>query len=171
VDFNRWGPVGVTARHRSNFIPSDCHSRHAVRIEPVSNRGLPKAGGDFRRLPRETGQIWSLETDSRFAKARYSRAFLQLLGVVSPSSGLAGWSERIRTRAFPIEPGLCVRFSKFGNMAGVRPRPGQQIPAWQMEMPPNSGRQPEPDRRLQRRHRHSALTLQRPNSNAVKDLM
>jgi hypothetical protein len=36
-----------------------------------------------------------------------------------PNAGMPGWSERIRTRAFLIEPGLCVRFPEFGNMAGV----------------------------------------------------
>src|ERR1700694_1940184 len=84
--------------------------------KPVSGRGLPKTGifrhapRDFRRFRRESGQIRSLETDSQFAKARCWRAFLRLLGVVSLSAGLVGWSERIRTHAFPIEPGLCVRF-------------------------------------------------------------
>src|ERR1700720_4672726 len=34
--------------------------------------------------------------------------------------GMPGWSERIRTHAFPIEPGLCVSFLKFGNMGPGR---------------------------------------------------
>ena len=53
---------------------------------------------------------------------------------------MVGWSERIRTRAFPIEPGLCVSFPEFGNMAGGGSdgAPLQQIPAWQMENLPNS---------------------------------
>src|ERR1700737_4501211 len=104
--------------------------RHAVRIEPVSRRCLPKTGifqifaGDYRRFGSRSGQFRSPETDSQFAKARYWRAFLRLLRVESPGAGLVGWSERIRTRAFPIEPGLCVSFPEFGNMAGgVRRRP------------------------------------------------
>ena len=80
--------------------------------------------------------------------------------------GMVGWSERIRTRAFPIEPGLCVSFPEFGNMAGgVRRRP----------FAANSGlangessefSQPKPDRHLQRRRRHAAPSLRRPNSNS-----
>jgi hypothetical protein len=64
--------------------------------KPVSGRGLPKTGifphvaGDYRRFRFRRGQIRSLETHSQFAKARYWRAFLRLLGVVSPSAGLAG---------------------------------------------------------------------------------
>jgi hypothetical protein len=38
---------------------------------------------------------------------------------VWPNAGMGGWSERIRTRAFPIEPGLCVGFLEFGNMWGA----------------------------------------------------
>ena len=145
--------------------------------KPVSGRGLRKTGifrrlpRDFRRFRRESGQIRSLETDNQFAKARYWRAFLRLLRVESPGAGLVGWSERIRTRAFPIEPGLCVSFPEFGNMAGgVRRRP----------FAANSGlangessefSQPKPDRHLQRRRRHAAPSLRRPNSNAGKDLM
>jgi hypothetical protein len=65
--------------------------------KPVSGRGLRKTGifpnlpRDFRRFRRESGQIRSLETDNQFAKARYWRAFLRLLGVVSLSVGLVGW--------------------------------------------------------------------------------
>jgi hypothetical protein len=65
--------------------------------KPVSGRGLPKTGifrhvaGDFRRFRPESGQIRSLETDCQFAKARYWRAFLWVLGVVSLSGGLVGW--------------------------------------------------------------------------------
>ena len=64
--------------------------------KPVSGRGLRKTGifrhlpRDFRRFRRESGQIRSLETDNQFAKARYWRAFIRLLGVVSLSVGLVG---------------------------------------------------------------------------------
>src|SRR6202022_4222566 len=71
--------------------------RHAVRIEPVSRRCLPKTGifqifaGDYRRFGSRSGQFRSPETDSQFAKARYWRAFLRLLRVESPGAGLGGW--------------------------------------------------------------------------------
>jgi hypothetical protein len=76
--------------------------------KPVSGRGLRKTGifphlpRDFRRFRRESGQIRSLETDNQFAKARYWRAFLRLLGVVSLSVGLVGWrrsADRTRLQA------------------------------------------------------------------------
>lgn len=76
------------------------------------------SAGDYRLFCSGTAQIRSLETDRRFAKARHWRAFMRVLGTFSLSAGLAGWSERIRTHAFPIEPGLCVRFIEFGNTAG-----------------------------------------------------
>src|SRR6202171_4303114 len=94
------------------------------RSNPVSGRGLPKTGifqisaGDYRRFRSRSVQFRSPETDSQFAKARHWRAFLRVQRVKSPGAGLVGWSERIRTRAFPIEPGLCVSFPEFGNMAG-----------------------------------------------------
>ena len=34
-----------------------------------------------------------------------------------PNARMGGWSERIRTRAFPIEPGLCASSLEFGNIA------------------------------------------------------
>jgi hypothetical protein len=79
------------------------------------------SAGDYRLFCSGTAQIRSLETDRQFAKARHWRAFLRVLGTFSLSAGLVGWSERIRTRAFPIEPGLCASSLEFGNMAGVRP--------------------------------------------------
>lgn len=48
---------------------------------------------------------------------------------------MPGWSERIRTHAFPIEPGLCVSIPEFGNTAGVDRAPCAAIPAWQTEKP------------------------------------
>jgi Integrase core domain len=65
----------------------------------------------------ENAQNRSLETSGQFAKARHWRAFLRVSRAFSPSVGLPGWSERIRTHAFPIEPGLCVSFLKFGNIS------------------------------------------------------
>jgi hypothetical protein len=41
---------------------------------------------------------------------------------LTPKRRLPGWSERIRTHAFPIEPGLCVSFLKFGNIRSVTAR-------------------------------------------------
>jgi hypothetical protein len=75
------------------------------------------SAGDYRLIRAGSGQIRSPETNRQFA-ARHWRAFLGLLRVESPGAGLVGWSERIRTHAFPIEPGLCVSFIEFGNMAG-----------------------------------------------------
>jgi hypothetical protein len=48
---------------------------------------------------------------------------------------MSGWSERIRTHAFPIEPGLCVSIREFGNMAEVDRAPCAAIPARQTEKP------------------------------------
>ena len=92
------------------------------RSNPVSSRGLLKTGifqisaGDYRLFLSGTGQTQSLETDRQFAKARHWRAFMRLLRVMSPRAGLVGWSERIRTRAFLIEPGLCVSSLEFWNI-------------------------------------------------------
>jgi hypothetical protein len=107
-----------------NLASYTASSATQCRSNPVSDRGLPKTGifqisaGDYQRFRSHRGRFRSLETDSRFAKARHWRAFLSLLRAKSPVVGLPGWSERIRTRAFPIEPGLCVNFLEFGNMAG-----------------------------------------------------
>jgi hypothetical protein len=60
----------------------ECRVRTAApvaqcRSNPVSSRRLPKTGvfrypaGDFGRFRPESGKIWSLETDSQFAKARH----------------------------------------------------------------------------------------------------
>jgi len=58
----------------------------------------------------------------RIAKARQWWAFLRLWGAVSRTTGLLDWSERIRTHAFSIEPGLCVSFLKFGNIRSATAR-------------------------------------------------
>jgi hypothetical protein len=76
------------------------------------------SAGDYRLFCSETAQIRSLETDRQFAKARHWRAFLRVSGTFSLIAGLAGWSERIRTHALPIESDLCVSFIEFRNMAG-----------------------------------------------------
>ncbi len=71
--------------------------------KPISGCDLPKTGifrhvaGDYRLFRAGNGQIPNLETDSQFPKARHWRAFLRLLGAVSPSAGLSGWGGRIRT--------------------------------------------------------------------------
>jgi hypothetical protein len=44
-----------------------------------------------------------------------------------PYAGMPGWSERIRTHAFQIEPGLCASIREFGNMAGSTAPPVQQF--------------------------------------------
>ena len=67
------------------------------RSDPVSSRRLPETGifqisaGDYRRFLPGSRQIWSLETDRKFAKARHWRAFLVLLRAKSLGAGLVGW--------------------------------------------------------------------------------
>ena len=79
------------------------------------------SAGDYRLLRSENGQNRSPETGGQFAKARHWRAFQRVSGTVSPIAGLPGWSERIRTRAFLIEPGLCVSSLEFGNIGTRSP--------------------------------------------------
>jgi hypothetical protein len=57
---------------------------------------------------------------SRIRKARIWRAFLVKKRKLSKNRN--AWSERIRTHAFPIEPGLCRSFIKFGNIGSVTTR-------------------------------------------------
>jgi hypothetical protein len=77
--------------------------------------------GDFRQISLGFGELGSLEKVHRIAKARQQWAFLLGSGVVSPTAGLLGWSERIRTHAFPIELGLWVGLVEFGNIGRQRP--------------------------------------------------
>ena len=83
--------------------PGTAVSATQCRSNRVSSRRLPETGifqisaGDCRRFLPGIGQIWSLETDRKFAKARHWRAFLVLLRVKSLGAGLVGWGGRIRT--------------------------------------------------------------------------
>ena len=79
------------------------------RSNRVSSRRLPETGifqisaGDCRRFLPGIGQIWSLEADRKFAKARHWRAFLVLLRVKSLGAGLVGWLRSgIRTNLHAI---------------------------------------------------------------------
>jgi hypothetical protein len=81
------------------------------------------AAGDFRQTGLAFGELESLETVHQTAKARRLWAFLLVGELVSPTPQLPGWSERIQTRAFPIEPGLCMSFPEFWEY-GERPRLG-----------------------------------------------
>jgi hypothetical protein len=87
----------MSASKRMFHVDRTAASATQCGSKPVSGRGLRKTGifrrlpRDFRRFRRESGQIRSLETDNQFAKARYWRAFIRLLGVVSLSVGLVGW--------------------------------------------------------------------------------
>ena len=72
-------------------------SAKQCRSNPVSGRRLRKTG-IFQMSAGDSCLFWSknaanrsLETDGQFAKARYWRAFLQLLGVVFLNAGLPGW--------------------------------------------------------------------------------
>jgi hypothetical protein len=79
------------------------------------------SAGDYRLFLSENVQNPSLEVGGQFAKARHCRAFMRVTGTFSLSAGLPGWSERIRTRAFLIEPGLCVSSLEFGNIGTRSP--------------------------------------------------
>jgi hypothetical protein len=72
--------------------------------------------------------------------------------------------------AHPDRTGSLREFPEFGNMAGVRPRPFAAIPAWQMEMLPNSVSL-NPNGNYGAGRRYAAPSLRRPNSNAGADLM
>jgi hypothetical protein len=76
------------------------------------------SAGDYWLFRSENAQNRSPETGGQFAKARHWRAFLRVSGTVSPSAGLPGWSEGIRTHAFLIERSLCAQFAAFGNWLG-----------------------------------------------------
>ena len=95
------------------------------RSNPVSSRRLPETGifqisaGDYRRFLPGSGQIWSLETDRNFAKARHWRAFLVLLRAKSLGAGLVGWGARIRTSIWRIGIG-CSRLSERSRRTSFR---------------------------------------------------
>ena len=89
------------------------------RSNPVSGRGLPKTGifqifaGDYRRFIAGSGQIWSLETNDQFTKARCWRALLRLLRTASLSAGLPGW------RRSGIRTSLHTNSLLTGNFTGI----------------------------------------------------
>jgi hypothetical protein len=108
------------------------------RSNPVSGRGLLKTGifqifaGDYRRFLPGSGQIWSLETDRQFAKARHWRSFLALLRAESPGTGLPGW-RRSADRTCLYENSL-VSGNFTGNFAIsglLQPIPEQETAALQ----------------------------------------
>lgn len=72
------------------------------RLSPIGALRLPIWESGDERLTRE-----------KPAFAAHSR----ISWGARQNAGVAGWSERIRTHAFPIESGLCVRVLEFGNMA------------------------------------------------------
>jgi hypothetical protein len=79
-------------------MPGGSTTRSATQCgsNPVSGRGLPKAGisrhtaGDFRHFHPHVAKFRALETDGQFAKGRRWRAFLQVPGTFSLSAGLPG---------------------------------------------------------------------------------
>jgi hypothetical protein len=73
------------------------------------------SAGDYRLFRAENAENRSLETNGQFAEVGRWRAFLRVPGASSPSAGLPGRSERIRTHAFLIEPSLWAPFAAFGN--------------------------------------------------------
>jgi hypothetical protein len=105
--------MGLHAQHpklpaakMENSANCTTSSTTQCRSNQVSGRGLLKTGifqilaGDYRLFRAGSGQIRSPETGYQFAKARHWRAFLRLLRVKSPGTGLVGWGERIRTAAW-----------------------------------------------------------------------
>ena len=98
---------------------------HAVGIEPVSKMCLPKTGmfqsmrGDFCRHARRKKRVGPTETNTVSEKPAVCGLFATFSQVFEITA-LFGWSERIRTHAFLIEPGLCGGPCKFGNVCQVR---------------------------------------------------
>jgi hypothetical protein len=99
--------------------------------------------GDFCKFSPRLWQFGVWRPSAKREKTRILRAFRDPGAIYLR---LTDWL----ARAFPIEPGLCVSFPEFGNMAGVRPRP----------FAANSGlangdasefSQPKPERQLRRR--------------------
>lgn len=122
------GKSGVSSRLISKFSkPYQWPKPTALvgtqcRSNPVSGRRLRKTGvfqtsaGDYRLFGSGNLENWSLETGTSSTEARLWRAFPQVPGTSSLSPTLAGWSERIRTYAFPIELSLCALSLEFGNI-------------------------------------------------------
>jgi hypothetical protein len=77
---------------------TDCHSRAAVVIGPISARSLCKTGifadkaGDFRRFPPEVLRAGSPETKSNARKAGISGPFSRFLEGLAERTN--GWLER-----------------------------------------------------------------------------
>jgi hypothetical protein len=68
----------------------------------VSPIGFTTGTGDFRRIGLAFCEFGSPETGHRIAKARHWRAFLQVSGTITPSSGMPGWrrsTDRTRLHA------------------------------------------------------------------------
>jgi hypothetical protein len=91
------GIPNLPAAKAENLASGTASSATQCRSNPVFGRRLPKtgifqiSGGDCRLILRESGQIWSPETDGGFVKARHWRAFPALLGAKSPGVGVPGW--------------------------------------------------------------------------------
>jgi hypothetical protein len=113
-------------RRRIGYIPLQLG--HAVQIATWSPAAVSQKREYFNYLPETIGDL-SLEV-TKFGVWRQTaiRKSPPLAGIYSiaegksPNTGLVGWSERIRTHAFPIEPGLCVSFLIFGNIRAVTAR-------------------------------------------------
>jgi hypothetical protein len=96
-------------------------SYRSVGSKFVSAGSLPKTGvsavlaGDFSDILAEVVIFLRPETNRKRAKSSTNAAFLLKMRSPSLVERVAGWSERIRTHAFLIEPRLCATFAAFGN--------------------------------------------------------
>ncbi len=98
-----------------------CHTHESLRrdLRPRS----PK-NGNILAVGRRLSATWPTQSANWEGRDWWQpRQSPPLAGFsVGPGAGttyarMPGWSERIRTRAFLIEPGLCVSFLEFWNMA------------------------------------------------------
>ncbi|WP_310473350.1 MULTISPECIES: hypothetical protein [Bradyrhizobium] len=107
---NRRGPdPGLgTGPHRRAHIPNGKIERHPRR---QSGSNLWPCGRTAQRI---RASLPAHGQSRAGADAKRKGPGPRALGIAK----LVRWSERIRTHAFPIEPGLCVSFIEFGNMAG-----------------------------------------------------
>ena len=108
----------------SNSKSEGCDSISGLRRSSPQNGNI--RGSDRRLLPNwfRVSRIWCPETLRRIARARQRRAFLLLAGVLSLTSGLAGWrrsADRASLRANSLLTGNLT-----GKFAIPRP-PGADL--------------------------------------------
>jgi hypothetical protein len=90
---------------RTRSLPANSRKREYRNCRPETFGNLAAPGVDF--ATQRLSQMYESPPNAGLSR---------LIGRSRRMSGLVGWSERIRTHAFPIEPGLCVSLLKFGNI-------------------------------------------------------